>query len=320
MAITLGLGVTYHDTSVETSAKSPIRAIFGYGNGATNKTNLVNNYGGVALDTTGVGTARAELAAAGYGGDKVIFGYGQIGAYVSMTNLVSNIGVVAGDITGVGTGRKALAAATYGGDKAIFGYGEKANNTAEDFTAVTNKVSNTGVVVTDTAGIGIARRSLAAASYGVDKAIFSYGAGNTGGGGGVSTFNIPTNLVSNTGVVGASVTGVGTGRSSPAAAGYGGDKAIFGYGAVIGAASMTNLVSNTGIIAADVTNITTARYILAAAGYGGDKAIFGYGTNNTGTPPSFSLTNLVSNTGVVGADITGVGTARYGLAAASYSS
>ena len=44
------------------------------------------------------------------------------------------------------------------------------------------------------------------------------------------------------------------------------------------------------------------------------KAIFGYG--NTGS--IVSMTNLVSNTGVVSADVTGVGTARYGLAAAGY--
>ena len=70
MAITLGLGVTYHDTSVETSGKSPTRAIFGYGQVATltytSITNLVNNYGGVATDTTGVGTARRLLAAASF--------------------------------------------------------------------------------------------------------------------------------------------------------------------------------------------------------------------------------------------------------------
>ena len=79
MAITLGLGVTYHDTSVETSGKSPTRAIFGYGfSGAGNvsMTNLVNNYGGVATDTAGIGTIRSSLAGAGYGGDKAIFGYG----------------------------------------------------------------------------------------------------------------------------------------------------------------------------------------------------------------------------------------------------
>jgi hypothetical protein len=60
-----------------------------------------------------VGTARQTLAAAGYGGDKAIFGYGWIGSYVSMTNLVSNTGVVSTDVTGVGTARYGLAAAGY---------------------------------------------------------------------------------------------------------------------------------------------------------------------------------------------------------------
>ena len=44
------------------------------------------------------------------------------------------------------------------------------------------------------------------------------------------------------------------------------------------------------------------------------KAIFGYGY----TGSNVSLTNLVSNTGVVGTDVTGVGTARRSLAAAGY--
>ena len=45
--------------------------------------------------------------------------------------------------------------------KAIFGYGTTGTN-----TAITNLVSNTGVVATDTAGVGTARFQLAAASYG----------------------------------------------------------------------------------------------------------------------------------------------------------
>ncbi len=57
--------------------------------------------------------------------------------------------------------------------KAIFGYGE----TFSDHTAITNKVSNTGVVATDTAGVGTPRKLLAAAGYGIDKAIFGYGYG-----------------------------------------------------------------------------------------------------------------------------------------------
>jgi hypothetical protein len=55
------------------------KAIFGYGYtpSAVSTTNLVSNTGVVAADTTGVGTGRYNLAAAGYGSDKAIFGYGQ---------------------------------------------------------------------------------------------------------------------------------------------------------------------------------------------------------------------------------------------------
>ena len=67
----------------------------------------------VATDVTGVGTARSYLAAAGYGVDRAIFGYGYTTAPLSMTNLVSNTGVVSTDVTGVGTGRDSLAAARY---------------------------------------------------------------------------------------------------------------------------------------------------------------------------------------------------------------
>ena len=52
-----------------------------------------------------------------------------------------------------------------------------------------------------------------------------------------------------------------------------------------------------------------------AAVSGTQKAIFGYG-NNGGT--NYSITNLVSNTGIVANDTTGVGTSRHGPAAAGY--
>ena len=44
------------------------------------------------------------------------------------------------------------------------------------------------------------------------------------------------------------------------------------------------------------------------------KAIFGYGGDGGGT----SITNLVSNTGVVANNVTGVGTIRFQVAAATY--
>jgi len=285
------------------------KAIFGYGDNSsvlTTITNLVSNTGVVAADTTGVGTARRGLAAAGYGSDKAIFGYGYNGTtHYSITNLVSNTGVVATDTTGVGTARHILAAASYGTDKALFGYGTVDFTT---FYSITNLVSNTGVVANDTAGVGTARYGPAAASYGSDKAIFGYGYNGVG----LSM----TNLVSNTGVVATDTTGVGTARWVLAATGYGTDKAIFGYGNnSSGLAAITNLVSNTGVVATDTTGVGTARHSLVAAGYGSDKAIFGYGY----TTVAVSMTNLVSNTGIVANDTTGVGTARFGLAAAGYS-
>jgi len=315
MTITIDGGITFSGAGVTFEAPPILKkAIFGYGStpSVTAITNLVSNTGVVATDTAGVGTARQALAAAGYGNDKAIFGFGSAGSNV--TNLVSNTGVVSNDVTGVGTGRYRLAAAGYGTDKAIFGYGDIAAPTA---TAITNLVSNTGVVATDTAGVGTVRYQLAAAGYGTDKAIFGFGYNFNG---------VPsqqyslTNLVSNTGVVATdTTTGGGPTRYGLAAAGYGTDKAIFGFGAAGPAGLWINLVSNTGVVATNTNAIGTARWQLSAAGYGLDKAIFGYGTN-TGQSVLYAVTNLVSNTGAVATDTAGVGTARYAPAAAAYSS
>jgi hypothetical protein len=305
--------------TTSTAPAGPKKAIFGFGQtGAStyvSLTNLISYYGIVASDTTGVGSARSQLAATGYGSTgQAMFAYGgQSTTGYSYSNLISAVGVVATNTSIVGTARQQLAAAMYGVDKAVFGYGIV--GTGLTYTAVTNKVSNLGVIATDTTGVGTIRGYLAAAGYGTDKAIFGYGQ--------ISNFpNTATsisNKVSNTGVVAANTTGVGTIRYGLAAAGYGGDKAIFGFG-YDGTQrySKTNLVSNTGVIATDTTNAAsvTLRYYLAAAGYGGDKAIFGFGFA-VGT--YVGMTNLVSNTGVVASDVSGIGTSRNNLAAASYS-
>ena len=317
----------WYPGDVEESASGTQKAIFGFGladiGSRTNITNLVSSTGVVATDTTGVGTARTGLAAAGYGGDKALFGFGFIGNIrTSITNLVSNLGVVASDSTGVGTARLKLAASGFGGDKAIFGFGNGTSTGSSGYNNVTNLVSNVGVVASDTTGVGSARGDLAAAGYGGDKAIFGYGLKS----GSSNNFRVSiTNLVSNTGVVATDTTGVGTARFRLAAAGYGGDKALFGYGDTGNNSSgyyhsMTNLVSNTGVVATDTTGVGTPRIQLAAAGYGGDKAIFGFGFNEADYNRSdFNVTNLVSNTGVVASDQTGVGKIRSYLAAAGYS-
>ena len=71
-------------------------------------------------------------------------------------------------------------------------------------TAVSNLVSNAGVVATDTSGVGTARVASAACEYGSDKGIWAYGTD-------ASLQNV-SNLVSNTGVVASDASGVGTAR------------------------------------------------------------------------------------------------------------
>ena len=191
------------------------KAIFGYGDIYSggyiiySLKNLVSNSGVVASDVTGVGTARRELSATTYGGDKGMFAYGNSGGatMVSLKNLISNTGVVAADVSGVGTARNLLAASYYGEDKAIFAYGYTGSN-----VSMSNLVTNLGVIGADVSGVGTSRRGLAAASYGGDKGVFAFG---------YSGANVSLkNLVNNSGVISADVTGVGTGRSNLGAAGY----------------------------------------------------------------------------------------------------
>jgi len=91
--------------------------------------------------------------------------------------------------------------------KAIFWYWY-----ASVWVSMTNLVSNTWVVSTDTTGVGTARRYLASSSYWTDKAIFWYWYSDT--------YSSMTNLVSNTWVVSTDTTGVGTARYWLASSSY----------------------------------------------------------------------------------------------------
>ena len=102
--------------------------------------------------------------------------------------------------------------------RGIFGFGINGG-----YQGVTNLVSTSGVVASDTSAVGTARHSLAGASYGIDKGIFAYGW--------TGAFASISNLVSNSGVIASDTTSIaGTARYKMAGATYGGDKAIFAYG------------------------------------------------------------------------------------------
>jgi hypothetical protein len=59
-------GMTFTGGFTYTNPPLSSKAIFGYGYGTLSMTNKVSNTGVVATDTTGVGTGRNGLAAAGY--------------------------------------------------------------------------------------------------------------------------------------------------------------------------------------------------------------------------------------------------------------
>ena len=143
----------------------------------------------------------------------------------------------------------------------------------------------------------------------VKKAIFAYGQES---GGVVST----SNLISDQGVIGSNVTGVGTARYSPVGTGYGGDKGLFAYGNGGGALSVKNLVNNSGVVGADVTGVGTIRQYSAAAKYGVGKAIVLYGSDTNGN--ALNISNLISDEGVIGSDVSGVGTARWNGSGTTY--
>jgi len=69
------------------------------------------------------------------------------------------------------------------------------------------------------------------------------------------------------------------------------------------------------VVASDVTGVGTIRAYIAATKYGSGKAIEAFGEGASGT---VSLSNLISDLGVVASDTAGVGTERKRCAAASF--
>jgi hypothetical protein len=295
------------------------RAIFAFGsiNGGarTGISNLVNSSGVVASDVSAVGTASEARMAATYGGDKAIFAYGNGSgsAIVSFSNLVNNSGVIASDTTGVGMARGYVGGTEYGGDKALAAFGNASDDDGGQ-TSISNKISNSGVVASNTTGVGQARAYLAGVRYGVGKGIFGFGNAT-----GVGITGV-TNLVSDTGTVATDTSAVGTACEYVGATAYGGDKGVFGFGRLAGGrTAKTNKVSNTGVVASDTSGVGTVRQYVSGTNYGADKGIFGFGNTADGITNGTGITNLVNTSGVVASDTSAVGTARWYTTGAGYS-
>ena len=211
-----GVGTARQCTACSYGSDRAVFAFGGAGGSGLSITNRVTANGVVGSDTAGVGTGRSSAVGTRYGGigggEAIVFGGYTGSANVAITNLIASDGVVASDtaaVSGVTVRTAFQAGSPYGGDKGIFAFG----NTGSGHTAISNKVSNLGVMIADTSAVGTARDGLYGAPYGGDKGVFAYGNNASG------RLSMK-NLVSNQGIVAADVTGVGTARIIPMAAGY----------------------------------------------------------------------------------------------------
>ena len=193
------------------------------------KSFLVSNTGVQGSDVSlPTDSHREACIGTGYGGDKgiVIYGRGLVtfntnGSLRVWTNdagranLISNTGVVASETACAGTRRHAGAGGEYGGDKAITAFGYNNNSDFSSDINTINTISNTGVVSSDTTGVGTARRNMTYTRYGTDKGIFF-----SGGDSDLEVYQV-YNLVSNTGVVATDTSTTTDGRNFAVSCGYG---------------------------------------------------------------------------------------------------
>jgi len=188
--------------------------------------------------------------------------------------------------------------------KGWLGWGQQSAVSSTEVN-VTNLVSSTGVIQTDVAvpagvGTGTTTYNMAAAGYGLDKAVIA---------GKYTTVarGLYYNLISSTGVTAADQQTSSTtpDRTSHAAATYGFNKAFFTPGITNATPPTTYtsfgaIMNEVAVWARTSTGVGYSRYNFWCNGYGNDTAIMG-GTNISGGGNDHQI-NYLSNTGVISAD------------------
>ena len=207
--VNIGSATASTYTLVSADIGNPIRCVVtgtnSYGNSSANS-NATSNVSAIAPDAptigvataTGSSTATVAFTQPASNGGATITSYTATSSPAGGTGTLNQAGSGTISVTGlapstsytftvtatnsVGTSSPSSAsnsittnAPASGTDKVIFGYGSSSSSPFPSYS-MTNLVSNTGVVATDTTGVGTARYALAAAGYGTDKAIFGYGA------------------------------------------------------------------------------------------------------------------------------------------------
>jgi hypothetical protein len=184
-----------------------------------------------------------------------------------------------------------------------------------------NVVTNTGVIGADTANASATARTNSGQghTYGGDKAMFFSGIPPSS-----STALGSQVLFSNTGVFAAQNASPSIARTWGAMCSYGTTGTAIAFWGSTSTNNNTitaqqNLISNTGVVAASTaTAAGTPRHRTMATNYSADRSvgIAGFGDGVSSAP---LVSNLVSNTGVIAADVTVPSTTlKYGLSATRY--
>lgn len=202
----------------------------------------------------------------------------------------------------LGFGSGVATAAALPTQKGIFPFGSTFVVATDTFTRfnTSNIVNESGVMQADTAAAaGVTTRNQGAgATYGGDKGIHAFG--NSDSNVTANSTNLK-NLISNTGVVAADASGVGTSRLELSAVSYGSGNALFAFGTTAsGVTNIKNLVSDAGVVASDSSGVgsaSTSRYETSFGGVSAGTALIALGSNS-------GTRNLVSNTGVIASDST----------------
>lgn len=246
--------------------------------------------------------------------NQVIFAFGGVTPQYSITNLVSFTGVVGSDVSNAVPAKNEISGARYGGDKAIVGYGNRGTGSSINGY---NLITNTGALGSEQTGSGQSRSSAVATPFGNNQAIFYGGVINNDN----NACSLSTQ-VSNTGVFASDTSTADTGTYNGVAVSINKIQGFLAWGLTGGSfvrRDAYSIISNTGVIGSfQSISGATSRIAAAATPYGGDKACMAYGGLDGNGYPPINTSNLISNTGLISADISGVGTARERMGAGGY--
>jgi len=245
-------------------------------------------------------------------------------------NIINNTGVFAGRTSSPPSVliRSQGWAVGYGGNLGVYVGGRKQPSPAAapvQNTTVSNYVSSTGVIASDTPtptwGFYTTNPNHGSVVFGYTSGWLQclFLPGGPGPGFGLQNVNV---IVSPVGVIGSQTPNANATNASTAGITYGNDKGIFAWGPSNNGAQTTPSVfqtlSNTGVLSTSTPLSNTGRARSYGLTYGNDKGMYNFGVLGSPSLVFVTSTAYVTNTGVIGADTPYTNATRQSSACGPY--